>query len=163
MRLVYDCPSPECTDDLACALGRLTSDGLLIALTGPPGSGKTAFVQGLARGLEVPPEHYITSPTFALVNEYPGRLPLWHADLYRLGESADLEEIGLLERMGKGGVIAIEWAEHAEADLPGDRLTIHLEIGAKGQRRITLTAYGRNAENLLKRLARLPQGGGAGA
>jgi len=153
-RLICDCPSPGATRRLARQLGLLAMPGLVIALNGDLGSGKTAFVQGLAQGLAVPPDCYVTSPSFTLINEYPGRLPLCHADLYRLGEGADLEAIGLLERIEQQeALVAIEWAEAAAADLPPDHLAVHLEITGARRRRITLTAGGRRTENLLKDLA----------
>jgi tRNA threonylcarbamoyladenosine biosynthesis protein TsaE len=151
--LHYDCSSPVATRRLARLLGRLARPGLVIALTGALGSGKTAFVQGLAQGLAVPPDCYVTSPSFTLINVYPGRIPLCHADLYRLGEGADLEAIGLLDHLEQEEVVAVEWAAHAAADLPLDHLTVHLEISGDRQRRITLTAGGRETENLLKDVA----------
>jgi tRNA threonylcarbamoyladenosine biosynthesis protein TsaE len=152
-RLHYGTLSPMATRRLARMLGHLASPGLVIALTGALGSGKTAFVQGLAQGLAVPPDWYVTSPSFTLINVYPGRIPLCHADLYRLGEGADLDAIGLLEYFEQDGVVAIEWAEHAATEVPPDHLAIHLEITGEMQRRITLTAGGRNTENLLKDFA----------
>ena len=91
----YTTHSPEETFDLGRKIGSLIDDPIVLALSGDLGSGKTVFVQGLARGLEVQPEYYITSPTFTLVNEYPGRLRLFHIDLYRLDHFGDLEDIGL--------------------------------------------------------------------
>jgi len=152
-RLAYDCPSAVVTRRLARLLGRLAFPGLVIALTGVLGSGKTAFVQGLAQGLAVPPDCYVTSPSFTLINEYPGRIPLCHADLYRLGAGADLEAIGLVERFEQDVVVAVEWAEHAAPDLPPDHLAIHLEVTGVQQRRIALAAGGRKTENLLRNLA----------
>jgi tRNA threonylcarbamoyladenosine biosynthesis protein TsaE len=151
--LEYECPSAAATGEVARELGRLAPAGLVIALTGELGSGKTTFIQALARGLEVPADCYVTSPSFTLVNEYPGRVPLCHADLYRLGEGADLEGIGLLERMNGEAVVAIEWAGYAGAELPRQHLTVHLEIVGKGKRRVTLCAYGLEVVNLLKQLA----------
>ena len=127
--------------------------GLVIALDGTLGSGKTVFVQGLAQGLDVAPGYGVTSPSFTLINEYPGRQPLYHADLYRLGPDADLETIGLLDLMGAEGVLAIEWAAAAQADLPEAYLAVHLEITGDRRRRITFTAYGLGPDNLLNRLA----------
>ena len=87
--------SAEETKRLGRKIGSLIDDPIVLALSGDLGSGKTVFVQGLARGLDVPPDYYITSPTFTLVNEYPGRLRLFHIDLYRLDHFGDLEDIGL--------------------------------------------------------------------
>jgi tRNA threonylcarbamoyladenosine biosynthesis protein TsaE len=150
--IVLSCASPAATGDLARRLGRLAPAGLVIALSGTLGSGKTAFVQGLASGLQVPAACPVTSPTFTLLHRYPGRLFLYHADLYRLGRNADLESIGLLDGM-EDGVLAIEWADLAPAGLPEARLEIHLEIVSDSERRITFRAYGLGPENLLRQLA----------
>jgi len=161
--LIRDCASVEATRELACALGRRVSAGLVIALTGDLGSGKTTFVQGLARGLDVPSDCYVTSPSFTLINEYPGRIPLYHADLYRLGEGSDLEGIGLLEHLEGEGVVAIEWAGYLGNCLPARHLTVHLEIAGRGERRVILCAYGLEAVNLLKEFAdRAPSNGPVG-
>ena len=104
------------TQKLGQTIGRWIEQPLVIALTGDLGSGKTAFVQGLAVGLEVPGQYYITSPTFTLINEYPGRLPLFHIDLYRLDDSSDLQDIGLDELLYDQAVFAIEWAEKMTDD-----------------------------------------------
>lgn len=138
---------------LAGRIGRLAPPGLVIALCGGLGSGKTTFVQGLAEGLAVPPHYIITSPTFTLINDYPGRLPLYHADLYRLGEGCDIEEIGLLERMDGRGILAIEWAELARRDLPAARLEVRLAVTGADRRRALLDATGLAPSNLVQRVA----------
>ena len=125
---------------------------MVLGLSGDLGSGKTAFVQGLAVGLEVPDEYYITSPTFTLINEYPGRLPLFHIDLYRLDGICDLEDIGLDELFYDQAVLAIEWAEKMSDDLPAEHLTMIFEIADNDCRKISLIAYGHNAVNLIKTL-----------
>ncbi|MBW1982720.1 MAG: tRNA (adenosine(37)-N6)-threonylcarbamoyltransferase complex ATPase subunit type 1 TsaE, partial [Deltaproteobacteria bacterium] len=89
--------SPEDTRRLAEILGSLLQPGDVIALFGELGSGKTVFAQGLARGLQVPESYYITSPTFSIVNEYPGRIPFYHIDLYRVAGDTEVEELGLVE------------------------------------------------------------------
>jgi tRNA threonylcarbamoyladenosine biosynthesis protein TsaE len=144
--------TPYETQKLGKAIGKWIGHPLVIGLSGDLGSGKTAFVQGLAEGLEVPDEYYITSPTFTLVNEYPGRLPLFHIDLYRLDGISDLEEIGLDELFYDQAVIAIEWAEKMSHDLPAEHLALTFEITADDYRRISLIAYGHNLDNLIKAL-----------
>ncbi len=143
---------PDETQKLGKTIGNWIEHPLVIGLIGDLGSGKTAFVQGLAEGLDVPGTYYITSPTFTLINEYPGRLPLFHIDLYRLDGICDLEDIGLDELLYEQAVIAIEWAEKMSDDLPADHLTITFEIAADDCRKISLIAYGHNVVNLIKAL-----------
>ena len=146
--------SPDETRNLGKTIGTWIKHPLVIAMTGDLGSGKTAFVQGLARGLGVPTEYYITSPTFTLINEYPGRLHLLHIDLYRLDGIGDLEDIGLDELLYDQAVIAIEWAEKMTDNLPAVHLAIRFEIADDESRRIRLIASGHNAGNLIKALER---------
>ncbi len=144
--------SADETRRLGQKIGRLIKQPLIIALVGDLGSGKTAFVQGLASGLDVPVEYYITSPTFTLINEYPGRLPLFHADLYRLETVQDLEDIGLDELLYDQGVLAVEWADKLANNLSGDYLVLQFEIIDDDHRKINLIAYGHNEINLIKAL-----------
>ena len=138
------------TQNLAQKLGSLINHPLVIALIGDLGSGKTAFVQGLARGLEVPEEYYITSPTFTLVNEYPGRWDLVHVDLYRLEKIDGLEDIGLDEILHRRSVIAIEWADKLLSGLLADHLTVRMEIIDRDYRRLSLDATGQKEVSLIR-------------
>ena len=142
------------TQALAEILGRLLTDGIVIALVGDLGSGKTAFVQGLARGLQVPIEYYITSPTFTLINEYPGRLPLQHVDLYRIDRPEELDDIGLYDIMRGDGVTVIEWAERILSELPKERIQIHFEMTDDQCRQVKISATGSIAVRLLKLIAK---------
>lgn len=144
--------SPEATRQLGERLGRQLQSGMVIALCGDLGSGKTVLVQGLARGLDVPDGYYITSPTYTLINEYPGRRPFLHVDLYRLANPFDFEEIGLYEILYNNNVVAIEWADRITKDLPKEHLSIQLEIANNESRNFFFTAYGLEAVNLLRRL-----------
>ncbi len=137
------------TQNLGQKLGGWINQPLVIALTGDLGSGKTAFVQGLASGLEVPAEYYITSPTFTLINEYPGRYPLVHVDLYRLEDIHDFEDLGLDDLMYDQAVIAIEWADKLSDGLPAEHLAITMEIIDTDCRKISLVASGHNEVNLI--------------
>ena len=140
------------THKLGKTIGQWIDHPLVIGLSGDLGSGKTAFVQGLAEGLEVPGHYYITSPTFTLVNEYPGRFSLFHIDLYRLDGKNDLEDIGLDELLCDQAVIAIEWADKMSDDLPAEHLDMSFEIAGDDYRKISLNAYGHTAVNLIKAL-----------
>lgn len=142
----------EETQKLGKTIGQGIKFPIVIGLSGDLGSGKTAFVQGLAEGLEVPGEYYITSPTFTLINEYPGRFPLIHIDLYRLDGIHDLEDIGLDELMYDQAVIAIEWAEKMSHQLPDDHLAMTFEITNDDDRKISLNAFGHSIVNLIKPL-----------
>jgi tRNA threonylcarbamoyladenosine biosynthesis protein TsaE len=124
--------------------------GEVAALSGPLGAGKTCFVQGLARGLDA--GGYVRSPTFVLVHQYPGPLPLYHVDLYRLA-SPDLETLGLEEIMEGDGVTAIEWAQTAAAILPADHVSIDLRFGAGEHTRIIrITAHGDRSRQIVDAL-----------
>ncbi len=103
--------SPEETRRLGRAIGRALTAGSIVALNGELGTGKTTLTQGIARGLDVPEAFQVTSPIFTLVNEYPGRLTLYHVDLYRLSGPADLETLGYEEFFFAEGVTVVEWSE----------------------------------------------------
>ena len=101
--------------------GRLRA-GDVIAYLGDLGAGKTAFTRGLARGLGCTGR--VTSPTFTIVNEYEGRLPLFHFDMYRLGDADELFDIGWDEYLSRGGVCAVEWSERITGEIPEDAITV---------------------------------------
>lgn len=133
--------SPEQTVAVACDLAQKLQAGDVVLLSGDLGAGKTAFVRGLALGLGAAADA-VTSPTFTLLHEYRGgRLPLHHADLYRLRES-EVEELGLDELAASGGVLAVEWPDRLERPWP-DAVHVHLSYGGGDRRRITIT-HGRN-------------------
>ena len=144
--------SPEETFELGQALGRALTGGTVVALTGVLGSGKTVFVQGLARGLDVPDAYYITSPSYTLVNEYPGRLTLFHADLYRLSQPDDIESTGLYDMLHQDGVVVIEWAERMAREDLVDHVAAEFEIKTESVRQIGLRGYGQQCNNLLREL-----------
>jgi tRNA threonylcarbamoyladenosine biosynthesis protein TsaE len=140
------------TRKLGQTLGAGIHQAVIIALTGDLGSGKTAFVQGLAKGLDVPEKYYITSPTFTLINEYPGRKPLFHVDLYRIEHVPELAEIGLDEILLEDAVIAIEWADKLSGEMLSSHLELRLRIIDENIRQIDIFAYGHRVGNLLKAL-----------
>jgi tRNA threonylcarbamoyladenosine biosynthesis protein TsaE len=145
------------TADQTRKLGELIGShlqcGAVIQLIGALGSGKTCFVQGLARGLAVPREYDITSPTYALVHEYPGRLALAHVDLYRIADEMDAEAIGLLDLMDDRTVVAVEWADRlADGFWPRESLHIHFHTRDDESRCIQLFGYGLQIGNLIKEI-----------
>ena len=142
------------TQKLGKIIGTAVTGGTVLALTGDLGSGKTAFVQGLARGLEVPDDYYITSPSYTLINEYPGRYPLFHVDLYRISDPVDMEDIGLYEILHNSGVVAIEWADRIEQKLSPDSINIQFELTGDKTRKICITAYDFKNADLLKNILR---------
>ena len=138
------------THRLGRLIGEHLTDGLVIRLTGDLGSGKTCFVQGLAQGLDVPEDYGITSPTYAIMHEYPGRLRLVHVDLYRLADEMDAESIGLEDYLGPGTVMAVEWADRfAEAFWPPESLKLDFCTCADETRRVRLFGYGLQNINLI--------------
>ena len=134
---------------LGFRLGECLRGGTVIALSGDLGSGKTTFVQGLAVGLGVPPEIYVTSPSFTLINEYAGRCRLYHVDLYRIQNPLEADDIGLFELINDGGVAVLEWAEKIREKLPPDHLDIQFEIIDDHRRKISMAAHGPETLNLV--------------
>jgi tRNA threonylcarbamoyladenosine biosynthesis protein TsaE len=132
-------------------LGRALRVGDVIALVGPLGAGKTTFVQGLARGAGVPAERHVASPTFALVNEHPGRVPLVHADLYRINARAELTELGLDDAFDRAAV-AIEWLDRFPDAAPADRLELTLTPRDDGARVVEATGTGPRGRELVAAL-----------
>ena len=127
--------SPEETEALGVRLAERLAGGEVIAFTGDLGAGKTAFTRGIARGLKI--DDRVTSPTFTIVNEYEGgRLPLFHFDLYRLGSSEELYDIGWEDYLARNGVCAVEWSEIAEDALEGDVIRVDIRSGAEETARI---------------------------
>ena len=132
--------SIEETLALGQKIGKSIKPGTVLALTGELGSGKTSFAQGLARGLDVPDDYYITSPTYTLINEYPGRCPFFHVDLYRLEYPADSDDTGLDEILGNNGVVAIEWPDRLREDFLPEHISVWFEIISDELRKITVDA-----------------------
>jgi tRNA threonylcarbamoyladenosine biosynthesis protein TsaE len=134
------------------ALGRIIGEHLrttsLITLTGDLGTGKTCLTQGLAQGLDVPAAIPVVSPTFTLANEYTGRLPLFHLDVYRLDE-AEFALTGLDEYFDRYGVTVIEWADKIQNELPAARVHITLSPAPEGGRIVKIEIFGRTYHELI--------------
>ncbi|MCD8161061.1 MAG: tRNA (adenosine(37)-N6)-threonylcarbamoyltransferase complex ATPase subunit type 1 TsaE [Clostridiales bacterium] len=134
----YKTHSAAETEALGERLAPALDRGAVLAYTGDLGAGKTAFTRGVARGLGVPGR--VTSPTFTIVNEYEGgRLPLFHFDMYRLGSSEELYDIGWEDYLARGGVCAVEWSENVD-DALEDCIRVDIRRGCdECSRRITIT------------------------
>ncbi|MCC8180531.1 MAG: tRNA (adenosine(37)-N6)-threonylcarbamoyltransferase complex ATPase subunit type 1 TsaE [Planctomycetes bacterium] len=152
-QLLLRSDSPGQTRDIGAALGRMCRGGETVLLVGDLGSGKTCLVQGLAQGLDVPDAYIVTSPTFTLHVEYPGRLVLNHLDLYRLDDAAALTDLGLDDFIGASdSVAAIEWPELMLPELGDDWLRIELSHLGEDARELRFSASGR-PEAMLGKLA----------
>ena len=129
------------TQKIAKWIGKSLLHGITILLFGDLGSGKTAFVQGLAKGLDVPDKWYVTSPTYTLVNEYPGKMPIFHVDLYRLNGPDELEDIGFDDMVSDPThVLAIEWADRLGGEIIENSISINIKILDDTNRSITLSS-----------------------
>lgn len=126
--------SAEETVELGKRIGAFLMSNDVIALIGPLGAGKTTLIQGIAEGVGV--KDYVTSPTFIIINEYQGRIPFYHIDLYRLDEVKDIEDLGIEEYFNRGGVCAIEWAEKLGELKPKSSHEIRIDIVSEKERKI---------------------------
>lgn len=133
-------------------LGRLLRGGEIIGLTGEMGSGKTCFVRGAAEGLDVGEEAWIRSPTFTLINEYHGRLPVYHIDLYRVGSQRDMEELDLREYLFSEGVCLIEWFDRLPTREVEEYLNVRFEHGGENKRNLTFSTHGNRYEEIIEGL-----------
>ncbi len=132
MRIVTN--SAQETEQLGERLAAGLKGGQVLALFGPMGMGKTAFTRGLARGLGVSGE--VSSPTFALVHEHGGKIPLYHFDMFRVDSWDDLYSTGFFDYLESGGVLVIEWSENIEGALPEDAVRITISQGEGENQRV---------------------------
>lgn len=144
--------STEETLLLGKEIGGRAYKGLVIALNGEMGAGKTKLTQGIAKGLDVPGDYRVTSPTFTIINEYPGRFPLHHIDLYRISDPEGLFELGYEEYFYGDAVVVIEWAERARALLPSERVDTVISIVGNGERKFDFSFKGNGNIALVKAL-----------
>ncbi len=145
---------PVATRRFGRLLGEALEAGDVLLLDGPLGAGKTCLTQGLAEGLGIPSGTAISSPSFTLVNQYPGRLPLVHADLYRLEHPEELGELGLWEASETGSVVVIEWSSRFPEEMPPDHLALVISPRSARTRELTLHASGPRAKTRLVELVR---------
>ena len=144
--------SPDGTAALARVIADRLRGGEVIALVGELGSGKTCFCKGLAQGLGIDPNG-VTSPTFVLVNEYQGRLHVYHFDAYRLAGEEEMAALGCQEMFAGRGVCLVEWADRVAGCLPEDRLTVRLEHAGLSERTLQFSTGGPRHEGLLAAIA----------
>lgn len=140
--------SSEETFQFAEKLGGFIKPGDVLALEGDLGAGKTTFTKGLAKGLEI--KRNVNSPTFTIIKEYQGRLPLYHMDVYRVEDS--LEDLGFDEYFEGDGVTVVEWAHLIDEQLPEERLTIFIYHDGDQKRRMVLEPKGKRYQQLCKEI-----------
>jgi tRNA threonylcarbamoyladenosine biosynthesis protein TsaE len=146
--------SPEETETLGEHLAGSLRAGDVLGLSGDLGAGKTCLVRGICRGLGV--QDRVTSPSFLTVNEYRGRLPVFHVDLYRIDRVGDLRTDGYDEMVFGPGVTLIEWSERMTDVLPDERLDVSIEITGQQERRLTFRPRGSRGRDLVSRLSDSP-------
>jgi len=152
MQLTFITRSHRDTVSLGTSLGRVLEHGSVIGLVGDLGAGKTCFIKGVACGISNVDENEVTSPTFTIVQEYAGEVPLYHFDAYRLSGSEDLEDIGFNDYLGESGVTVVEWADRISSAFPKDCLLINVDIVGENKRSFIFRASGLKHEKILEQL-----------
>ncbi len=139
--MIFESRSESDTEALGERLSRsLPKEGAVVAMYGELGAGKTAFVRGMARGLGV--SGHVVSPTFTIVNEYPGERELFHFDMYRLGGAEELFDIGWEDYLARGGVCAVEWSENVPGAFDGSEIRVTIEKTGDDKRIIRIEGAG---------------------
>lgn len=141
------------TEKLGNILGNLAEPGDVICLEGDLGAGKTTISQAIASGLDVPDNCYVTSPSFAILHEYEGRMPMYHMDFYRLQEAGEVEDLGFEEYFYLDGLTVIEWSSRAVDILPDERMILDIKIIGNHSRTVALKGtpkFSRKLKNILK-------------
>jgi tRNA threonylcarbamoyladenosine biosynthesis protein TsaE len=149
--LTIDLTSEDDTTRLGSAIALLARPGVVIGLVGPLGAGKTRLTRAIAESLGVDPAA-ISSPTFVLINEYVGRMPIYHADVYRLRDQAAFLDLGIADYWSGEGLVLIEWADRVRNVMPDDSWWVHLELSGPTRRRARFEAPPQEAD-LAERLA----------
>lgn len=146
--IVFNTHSPEETAGIAYKIGQSVTPGTVITLEGDLGAGKTTFTKGLAKGLGI--ERNVNSPTFTIIKEYKGRLPLYHMDVYRVEDA--FEDLGFDEYFEGQGVTVVEWAHLIEDQLPSELLSIQVVYTGENERKIVLVPKGEKYAQLCKEI-----------
>lgn len=140
------------TEELGVKIGSLLGPGLFLALRGTLGGGKTCLTRGVVASLAPQSAHLVASPTYAIMNSYPGSTPVYHFDFYRLTCEDEVAELGFEEFFYGDGVCIVEWSERLDELLPTDVLTLFFEYAGDDRRMITITSSGEKTDNVLKQL-----------
>jgi tRNA threonylcarbamoyladenosine biosynthesis protein TsaE len=140
------------TIQIGKSIGSLLLPGDVVALVGELGTGKTQFIKGLAVGVGIGKPTYISSPSFTLINEYKGKIPFYHIDLFRLRAEKEAEDLGLEEYFQSEGITAIEWADRIPSLLPREMLWIQISYTGKNTRSLEIIGKGKRYEELINRL-----------
>ncbi len=152
--------NPSETIRIGKRIGSRLKAGDVVALMGELGVGKTQFIKGLAQGGGIRKSTYVSSPSFTIINEYQGKVPFYHIDLYRLREEKEAEGLGLEEYFLGEGITAVEWADRIPSLLPEEVLRIHLHYTGKNTRSIEIVGKGKRYEELVKKFGvRCPESG----
>jgi tRNA threonylcarbamoyladenosine biosynthesis protein TsaE len=152
-RLQITTGSSRETEELGAAIGSLLEPGAFLALQGTLGGGKTCLTRGLVAALAPQSAALVASPTYAIMNSYPGDTPVYHFDFYRLAGDDDIAELGFEEYFQGDGVCVVEWSERLEELLPDDVLTLLFEYDGDDRRRITMTGSGQKSDAVVEQLA----------
>ena len=150
--------SREETIQLGQFIGEMLKPGCVIGLCGELGTGKTHVIKGVAKGLGVDERYYVTSPSFTIINEYPGRIPLNHFDLYRLEGTDQIEDLGYEEYFYGEGVTVIEWAEKVLPLLPENHLMIEITHLSENRRKFRITGLGHPYRDIIREIAQWKAG-----
>ena len=129
------------TEQLGEIIGMAANPGDMICLDGDLGAGKTTLSQAIARGLGVPADCYVTSPSFAILHEYQGRIPMYHMDFYRLQDAEEILDLGFEEYFYLSGLTVIEWSRRAETILPKERLSLEIVLNVDMSRTVAIVAH----------------------
>lgn len=145
--------SPGETERLGAIIGSLLRPGSFLALKGDLGGGKTCLTRGVVASLAPQSSALVSSPTYAIMNSYPGNTPVYHFDFYRLTGDDDIADLGFEEFFYGDGVCVVEWSERLVELLPSDVLILLFEYSGEDQRLITITSSGQKSDNVLEQLA----------
>ncbi len=151
-QVIFDSKNTSETIRLGKKVGTLLQPGDVVALVGELGAGKTQFIKGLATGVGVGKSTYVSSPSFTLIHEYPGSVPFYHIDLFRLESQKEAEGLGLEDYLHGRGITAVEWADKIPSLLPKELLWVHIIYKGKSTRSIDMVGKGKRYLNLVDQI-----------